>query len=141
MADKLVYRPLTPEDSEAIGGLYRSVGWIAEDDTLDFIGPMLRGSFAAVGAWDGGVLAGMGRAVSDGASDGYIQDVAVHCSYRKKGIGGSIVRMLVHTLEAAGVDWIGLVGAPGTLDFYRGLGFDVLDEHIPMRYRADRKKS
>ena len=88
-------------------------------------------------AFDGGRLIGMGRALSDGAGDAYIQDIVVDPDYRKQGIGGAIVKMLVAELRDAGVSWIGLVGAPGTEKFYRELGFAPLKDHIPMRYAGE----
>ena len=66
----------------------------------------------------------MGRVLSDGVSDAYIQDVAVLPDFRGRGIGGKIVTFLVEELEKRGVDWIALVGEPGTENFYKRLGFE-----------------
>ena len=88
-----------------------------------FLGAALGNSCAVAAAYDGKRLIGMGRALGDGVSDAYIQDVVVATEYRKRGIGGAIVRTLVAELRRRGVDWIGLVGAPGTENFYRSLGF------------------
>ena len=71
-----------------------------------------------------GRLIGMGRAISDGVSDAFIQDVAVTKAFRRRGIGGEIVRQIAAVLQERGVDWIGLVGEPGTESFYRNLGFE-----------------
>ena len=40
-----------------------------------------------------------------------------------RGIGGEIVRHIVAALRALGIDWIGLVGEPGSEHFYEELGF------------------
>jgi ribosomal protein S18 acetylase RimI-like enzyme len=44
-------------------------------------------------------IIGMGRAISDGVSDAYIQDVTVHPDLRGKGIGKAIIRKLVEQLQ------------------------------------------
>ena len=84
----------------------------------------IAGSTVAIGAFCGGRLIGMGRAISDGVSDAFIQDVAVTKAFRRRGIGGEIVRQIAAVLKERGVDWIGLVGEPGTESFYRNLGFE-----------------
>lgn len=128
MTDMIEYRrltgPLSPETLEELAGLYREAGWIDREDSTGFIAPAIEGSAAAVGAFSGGRLIGMGRALSDGVSDAFIQDVAVKREFRKRGIGGEIVRRLAALLKERGVDWIGLVGEPGTESFYRNLGFE-----------------
>lgn len=134
VSDTLEYRNLTTGDRDAVVRLYQCAGWWEADFTSDFIEPMIVGSFATLGAFRNGELVGMGRAISDGASDGYIQDIVVDPSCRKQGVGGEIVKRLIRHLEDAGVDWIGLIGAPGTRHFYEELGFSILEEHIPMRY-------
>ena len=114
--------------------LYRLAGWWDDGFSADSIPAMLAGSWAVAGAFDGDRLIGFGRAIADGASDGYIQDIVVDPVYRSQGIGGRIVDLLRRKMAASGIDWIGLVGAPGTEGFYRRLGFTVLTEHVPMRY-------
>ena len=71
----------------------------------------------------------MGRALSDNVSDAYIQDIAVSPAFRKHGIGGEIVRTIIAELRRRGVDWIALVGEPGTERFYRELGFEAKPDH------------
>lgn len=104
--------------------LYRLTGWIDPQEDGAFINRAVAGSFLAAGFFDGERLAGFGRVLSDGVSDAYIQDVVVHPDYRNRGIGSAIVTFLVKELEKRGVDWIALVGEPGTENFYSGLGFE-----------------
>lgn len=124
-------RELDPAD---VLRLYAGPGWWEPGDDPGTIPKLLAGSFRVAAAFDGGRLVGMARAVSDGASDAYIQDVVVEPDRRGQGIGSELVRMLVAELRKAGVSWIGLVGAPGTERFYRKLGFSPLAGHVPMRY-------
>lgn len=117
-----------------IVNLYKCAGWWEESYNAEsFIPPMIKNSACFVGAFDGDRMIGMGRAVSDNVSDAYIQDIVVLDEYRGRGIGGGIVRLLIRELKAKGVDWIGLIGEPGTEKFYSRLGFSALKGFIPMK--------
>ena len=106
--------------------IYREVSWIAEDENGDFLLPAFQGSAAVAGAFDtSGNLVGIARALSDGASDAYIQDVAVTSSMRGKKIGSRLIKVLYDNLKARGVEWIALVGEPGTEKFYASLGLEA----------------
>ncbi|WP_217168869.1 GNAT family N-acetyltransferase [Streptomyces sp. AC512_CC834] len=69
----------------------------------------------------GDVLVGAGRALADGVDCAYIADVAVHPEYQGRGLGSDIIRKLLELAD--GHKKIILYAAPGTEDFYRGLGF------------------
>ena len=62
-----------------------------------------------------------------------LQDVVVNRAFRRRGIGAEIIGTIVRELRARGVDWIGLVGQPGTRTFYERLGFGVMQDHLPMK--------
>lgn len=98
----------------------------------------MRGSFAFVLAIDAdtGEAVGMGRAISDGASDAYIQDVVVLPEFRGQGIGCRIVELLIGHLERAGIGWIAAVSTPNTEGFYESLGFRRMSGFVPMLYRG-----
>jgi len=113
-----------PEFLHAAAKLYRIAGWVDESDGCGFLGTALGNSCAVCAAYCDGKFAGMGRALGDGVSDAYIQDVVVDPAFRRHGVGSGIVRTLVAELRRRGVDWIALVGEPGTERFYRSLGFE-----------------
>ena len=115
----------TPSQVEAVIELYRLQGWWGKttDRDRELAGSIIRGSHCFVIATQQGRLVGMGRAISDRASDAYIQDLNVHPEYRGKGIGARMVQELVGRLKDDGLGWIGLVAEAGTWDFYRRIGF------------------
>ena len=120
------YRILTefPGDMlERIAGFYLAAHWISPGGDAGFLGAALAGSFRVVGAFEAGRLVGVARALSDGCSDAYIQDVVVDPACRGRGIGAGLVRFLTAELRRCGVDWIALVGEPGTEMFYRRMGW------------------
>jgi spermidine synthase len=60
---------------------------------------IISSSFCFVIAVQNGEIIGMGRAICDGYSDAYIQDVTVESSYRGRGIGKGIIRCLIQFLR------------------------------------------
>jgi len=123
-------------DRDSLKKLYQQAGWWQEsDETPDdnsWIDRLVAGSFCFVGAFSGQEMIGMGRAVSDGASDAYIQDVTVLKEFRGLGIGAAIVEKITEFLKDGRIGWIGLIAEPGTQDFYQRLGFAVLEGYAPM---------
>ena len=109
--------------------LFAGAGWIPSPEDGGFLEQALPGSCAVAGAFCGGRLIGIARALSDGVSDAYIQDVTVLEEFRGRGIGAKLVTVLTQELERRKIDWIGLVGVPGTEKFYASLGFEAQDGH------------
>ncbi|MCP4120061.1 MAG: GNAT family N-acetyltransferase [Desulfobacteraceae bacterium] len=119
--------------------LYKDAGWWKGEYDTDtgFLAPLVQNSACFAGAFHGKTMVGMGRAISDQVSDAYIQDVVVLKPFRKKGIGRRMVQEIIRHLQQKGVDWIGLVGTPGTRKFYESMGFEPMEEHIPFVYRGE----
>ncbi len=80
-------------------------------------------------------IIGMGRSISDGVSDAYIQDVVVMPSCRGQGIATRIIRRLVDRLQEDGIEWIGLIAERNTQNLYKPIGFDPMADSTPMLYR------
>lgn len=123
---------------EPIVRLYRAGGWWHDHYDVSHVPPMVRGSFAFAVAFveATGETVGMGRCLSDGASDAYIQDVIVDPAYRGAGIGRRIVDCLLDACRKAGILWIGVVAEPEAVAFYEREGFSPLPGFVAMRYRA-----
>src|SRR5690606_28247620 len=82
-----------------------------------------------------GRTVGMGRAISDGVSDAYIQDLVVLPDFRGRGVGKAIIKRLVEVCISRGITWIALVAEPGTQEFYKEAGFSPMEGHMPMLHR------
>jgi GNAT superfamily N-acetyltransferase len=139
MSDSVEIRLVHAWDEKEIASLYRSGGWWKEEYAADELRYLIRGSFLFAVAVDTstGRAVGMGRAISDGVSDAYIQDVVVHKAYQKGGVGRKIISALVTRCRESGLTWIGLIAQPGTGEFYTPLGFEVMEGHVPMLHRGD----
>ena len=118
--------------------LYKEAGWweLSYEKNLDFLNHIVEDSALFAGAFFKKKLIGMGRALSDLASDAYIQDVTVLKEFRGQGIGRKIIEALIKELKKKNVDWIGLIAEPGTASFYTEIGFDILKDHVPLRYKG-----
>ncbi len=126
-------KKLSGSDLPQIITLYKDAGWWEPSfGQGEFIPPMLRGSTVAIGAFENEELIGMGRAISDGVSDAYIQDVVVLKKCRGGGVGKKIVEEIIRRLQKRGIDWIGLISTPGSEGFYRTMNFEVMPRHSPM---------
>jgi len=112
--------------------MYRAAGWWYRGDTPAMLRRLIRGSHCFLVAADRGKAVAMGRAISDRASDGYIQDVFVEEAYRGRGIGGEMVRRLARRLAGDRVRWIGLIAAPGSRRLYERAGFRRMGGFKPM---------
>jgi ribosomal protein S18 acetylase RimI-like enzyme len=123
-------------EEEPVVELYRSGGWWRENMDPSKIDMLISGSylFAVALEISTGRCVGMGRAISDGVSDAYIQDVVVLSTWRKKGIGKMILSALLKRCCSQGISWIGLIAQPGTEGFYRSLGFSSMEGHVPMLF-------
>ncbi len=133
-------RLVTSWPADDIVQLYKAGGWWKETYDKTGIPPLIAGSLAFAVAIDQktGKSVGMGRAISDGVSDAYIQDVVVLHSYRGQSIGKKIIQKLIDCCLSKGIVWIGLIAEPGSSDFYTSLGFTTMEQHIPMLYKTEK---
>ena len=84
-------------------------------------------------------MGGYRRLLSDGVSDGCIQDVAVIKEFQGLGIGRAIVKKIIDESLKLGIDWIQLIATPGNEKFYESLGFEVMQNHTPMKYNISQQ--
>lgn len=125
-------------DIPALVDLYRAGGWGLDEHDPSRLPELVRSSFAFAVAVDEatGRSIGMGRVISDGVADAYIQDMVVIQEFRGRGAGRKIIRALLVYCYERGITWIALIAEPGTEEFYTGVGFSRMKDHIPMRYRG-----
>jgi ribosomal protein S18 acetylase RimI-like enzyme len=125
-------------DTSELIGLYKAGGWWLQEHDPAHIPELVRGSYAFAVATEGdsGPPVGMGRVISDGITDAYIQDLVVVPRCRGRGVGRKIVQALLRFCFSHNVTWIALIAEPGTEDFYTGIGFVRMKDHVPLRFRG-----
>ena len=135
--ENMIYEFVESAPTEAIIDLYKEGGWWKEDPVWrEKIPHMIRGSYAFLVIRVACNIIGMGRIISDGFSDAYIQDVVVKKEWRGQGLGSEIIRRLTAFCQNAGIHWVGLVAEPKTQSFYERLHFKTLEGYQPMLLQA-----
>lgn len=103
-----------PISASELMKLYKNTGWWGERQEQD-IEKMLK-RVISVGAWKDGTLIGFARAISDGEFRAYIEDVVIHDTFQKSGIGTNLVSKLLG--ELSHIDVISLFCEEYLIPFY-----------------------
>lgn len=85
----------------------------------DRMARMLNGANLVVTAWDGELLVGIARSVTDWSYATYLSDLAVRASHQRTGIGRDLID---RTQAAAPESAIVLLAAPASVDYYPKVG-------------------
>jgi ribosomal protein S18 acetylase RimI-like enzyme len=119
--------------------LYKAGGWWKNSYDPSKIKYLIKDSFAFVIVIDKITkkAIGMGRLISDGVSDAYIQDTIVLPEYRDMGIGSIIIKTLLDYCLSKKILWIGLIAEPNQDKFYSTLGFKEMEKYVPMKYKTE----
>jgi ribosomal protein S18 acetylase RimI-like enzyme len=123
-------------DPREIVDLYKAGGWWKDSD-ISIIAKTIAGSFAFAIAIHSGKAVGMGRVISDGVSDAYIQDLVVLPEYRGLGVGKKLVQSLIKYCSSKGLTWIALIAEPGSEGFYKEIGLKKMKGYTPMLWSRD----
>lgn len=93
-------------------------------------GAMLAHANLTITAWDGELLVGIARGLSDFGFTTYLADLAVRDTYQRRGIGRALIE---RTRLAAPQAKIVLLAAPAAVDYYPHIGF----QHHPQAWLLD----
>lgn len=111
--------------SQKLIELYQSVGWTAYTD-----GPMasrlpeaIRNSTYMVSAWDGDMLVGLARVLSDEVAIFYLQDLLVHPDHQGQGIGKALLQDCLDRFRHVRMKILLTDDRPEQLRFYETMGF------------------
>jgi len=140
MKGAIKYRFITKASAAEATGIitiYRAQGWWPRGSRAG-LNRLIRGSHCFLAAERNGKIVGIGRAISDGAGDAYLQDVAVLKAERGRGLGKGLVAALCRRLKRDGVNWIALIAQDGSAPFYSKLGFRPLPNALPMLIKGAR---
>lgn len=113
---------------EEILDLYRSVGWTNYLERAELLEQAYAASLCVLGAYDADRLTGIIRAVGDGKTIVFIQDLIVLPEYQRKGIGTKLLQAVMDRYQ--GVYQMELLtdATEKTKAFYRSMGFSASDE-------------
>lgn len=118
----ITYRTGNDLDLDAVIELYRAstLGERRPIEERERMAAMLRHANLVVTAWDGEVLVGISRALTDFVYVTYLSDIAVRVSHQRHGIGKELIRQ---TQAAASRAHVVLLAAPAAEKYYPHVGF------------------
>ena len=117
------YRVGNRLDLDQVIELYRAstLGELRPVDERDRMASMLTNANLVVTAWDGDLLVGISRSMTDFAFATYLSDLAVRLSHQRHGIGKELMRITQR--ESGPKTTVILLAAPKAVDYYPHVGF------------------
>lgn len=120
---EITYRRGNDLDLDEVLDLYRScsLGARRPIDDRSILADMIRHANLIITAWEGDLLVGISRTMTDFTYVAYLADLAVRESHQRRGIGVELIRQ---TREAMGPrSMIVLLSAPAAVEYYPKIGF------------------
>ena len=108
--------------------LYSSVGWTAYTDHPDTLKRGFGKSLLVLGAYADNTLVGILRAVGDGETIVFIQDILVKPEYQRRGIGTALLKEILSRYSHVRQIQLATDNTEKTKAFYRSCGFRELSE-------------
>jgi predicted N-acetyltransferase YhbS len=90
-------------------------------DDKQIMSDMLAHANLTITAWDGTLLVGIARTLTDFSYAGYLSDLAVRVSHQKRAIGTELIRQT--RLRMGPRSMLVLLSAPQAVDYYPKVGF------------------
>jgi predicted N-acetyltransferase YhbS len=117
----ITYRTGNDLDLDAVIELYRAstLGERRPIEDRERMRLMLANANLVITAWDGDLLAGIARSVTDFSYATYLSDLAVRASHQKQGIGRELIR---RTQMEGGRATVILLSAPKAVEYYPHIG-------------------
>ena len=108
---------------EEIINLYKSVGWTNYLERIDILEEAYANSLCVLGAYDSDRLVGIIRAVGDGQTIVFVQDIIVLPKYQRKGIGTKLLKAVLEKFKNVYQMELLTDDTEKTAAFYRSAGF------------------
>ena len=123
MNSDFIYRVGNDLNLDEVIAVYRAstLGERRPLDDRERMRTMLANANLVVSAWDGSLLVGLARALSDFAYCTYLSDLTVRDSHQRHGIGRELIRRVQS--EGGPKTTVILMSAPQAVDYYPRIGF------------------
>lgn len=121
-------REYTEYREEEILRLYTEVGWTAYTKDMSALEQGYKHSLLVLSAYENEELLGIVRAIGDGHTIVFVQDILVFPEKQRQGVGTALLKAVLDRYPD--VRQIELVtdNTPKTVAFYKSLGFSELSE-------------
>ncbi|CAM4321562.1 GNAT family N-acetyltransferase [Erysipelothrix inopinata] len=114
-------------DFDRVELLYRDAQWMIYLEDIERLRRAYQNSLIAFVAYDREKLVGVVRAVGDGETILYIQDIIVHSSSQRKNIGSKLILQLLEKYSHIRQIILLTENETKTIGFYDSLGFKDVD--------------
>ena len=113
---------------DEIKKLYDAVGWTSYTDDMDALEKGYEKSLKVLAAYEDNKLLGIIRAVGDGFTVVFIQDILVFSEEQGKGIGKALIKAMLDLYPNVRQIQLTTDIDPKTIAFYKSVGFRELSE-------------
>lgn len=120
---EVILKEYTGYNEEEILGLYARLGWTNYTDKPEMLKNAYLNSLKIYGAYVDNKLVGIIRAVGDGFSVLFIQDLLVHPDFQRNGIGTLLLKRMLKEYENVYQMHLITEDSEKTISFYKSLGF------------------
>ena len=111
---------------DEIQTLYAAVGWTAYTEDLPALKRGFQNSLLVLAAYEDGELIGLIRAVGDGATVVFVQDLLVAPQKQRQGVGTALLKAVLYRYSNVRQLLLTTDNTPKTIAFYKSLGFSDL---------------
>ena len=111
-----------------IGRLYAEAGWTAYTQNMPALEQGYKNSLLVLGAFENNELLGIIRAVGDGYTIVFVQDILVLPGARRKGIGTALMKAVLNRFPDVRQIELTADNTPEAVAFYKSLGFSEFSE-------------
>ena len=109
--------------SDEILPLYTQVGWTAYTENMPALERGYKSPLLVLAAYENSELLGIVRAVGDGATDVWVQDLLVYPEKPRQGVGTALLRAVLDRFSDVRQIQLATDNTPKNVAFYRSLGF------------------
>lgn len=113
---------------DEILNLYQSVGWSNYIERKEILKNAYENSLCVLGAYDKNNLVGIIRAVGDGLTIIFIQDIIILPTHQRQGIGTALLQKVLEKYKDVYMIELVTVNTEKTISFYQSLGFSSAEK-------------
>ncbi len=121
-------RDYTDFRKDEILRLYSEVGWTAYTENMAALEEGYKNSLLVLAAYEGDELLGIIRAVGDGCTIVFVQDILVFPGHQRRGVGTALLEAVLKRYPDVRQVELVTDNTPKTVAFYKSLGFSELSE-------------
>ena len=115
-------------NADEIRRLYAEAGWIAYTENMQAMEQGFRNSLLVLAAYENDDLLGIIRAVGDGFTTVFVQDILVFPEKQRQGVGTALLKAVLDRYSDVRQIQLTTDNTPKTTAFYKSMGFADLSE-------------